>query len=105
MNTLEILIAARVEIEKGWCKHALEDINGNCCALGALDRVRGLGTEAGKGVRRALPPEYDRSIVAFNNDPTTTQADVLALFDRAINAEAAKVTTNADRAHVHATVA
>jgi hypothetical protein len=108
MDTLEILIAARAEVEKGWCKHALEDDGGNVCLLGALNRAEvgdayGHGDAPGPYVAlcNALPNQR-LAPHEFNNAPDTTQTDVLALFDRAIIAEAVKVT--ADTAHTFATV-
>lgn len=113
MNTLDVLIAARAEVEKGWCKKDLEDSVGNVCVVGAIERV----TCGGRGKRNFAPgwstlrftqlwdhmaTFVPQSVVqAFNDDPSTTKADVLALFDRAINAEAAKVVPVSDPAHVH----
>lgn len=38
-------------------------------------------------LERTLPPGNENSLlVAFNDDPATTHADIMALFDRAINA-------------------
>src|SRR4051812_5683885 len=98
MSTLEVLMKARAEVEKGWCKFALEDRNGNCCALGALVRT---GEEWPRGARvlgELLDPTPScGSIATFNNAPETTKADVVALYDRAIAAEAVK--TSLDPAH------
>jgi hypothetical protein len=96
MDTLEVLIAARAEVEKGWCKYSLEDPDGNVCAHGALERVGSYGrSHAREALIDALPPEHvhprhrNISLMLFNDGHT--QADVLALFDRAIAAEAVKV--------------
>jgi hypothetical protein len=69
-----------------WCKNAYKD-GGRCCAIGALEV---LGEAAFKRARQALRhalPEGFLSVVAYNDHPTTTHADILALFDRAIEAE------------------
>jgi sugar phosphate isomerase/epimerase len=82
---------------------------GNVCALGAIETARGVPKlprrnttiimgDAVDALERALPAGY-RSVPVFNDDPHTTKADVLALFDRAIAAEAVKVT--ADPAHTY----
>lgn len=66
------------------------------CVLGACREVSydrgGLPDMQGmrKALRLALPPEYrndeifDYPTTRFNDDPDTTHADVMALFDRAI---------------------
>jgi hypothetical protein len=103
-DVLDVLIAARAEVEKGWAKGAYE-YPGGVCIYGALYRTAGLGFE---GIQRmatlgplfAQLPDGFTNLVFFNDDPDTTKADVLALFDRAIAAEAVNVT--ADPAHVHA---
>ncbi len=110
MTTREILIAARKKIERPecWTKGAYarradgtyvgdSGINEDgfisadavCfCALGACRAVSGSLTDespAARQIRDALGGrQYDLS--AFNDAPTTTHADVLALFDRAIAA-------------------
>jgi len=71
---------------------------GNRCALGTLlDLGCGVGNVPShpvtKALRRCLPGNFlgMGSVVRFNDDPTTTHADIMALFDRAIAAaEAAK---------------
>lgn len=53
------------------------------CVLGALGRA---ATETGPhvwAIRDSLPAPY-LAVSKFNDDPTTTHADVMALFDRAI---------------------
>jgi sugar phosphate isomerase/epimerase len=105
MNALDILIGAKAELERGWCQYALEDLDGNVCALGAVNRVSGGNANewtpvVGLGALDALATAGGfgmAEIVPFNNDPNTSKADVIALFDRAINAEAVK--TTADPAH------
>jgi hypothetical protein len=100
MDTLEVLIAARAEVEKGWCRIQLEDDDGNVCAAGALQRVAANGDyRSALFALRDLLPAWTHGAIGIFND-SKTKADVLALFDRAIAAEAVKVT--ADPSHVHA---
>lgn len=114
MNTLDILIAARGEVEKGWGRQAV-DRNGNVCALGAIDAALGGSRSTPKvcaqmyvqypGTAKALCRALGKdewswpAIPHFNDELATTQADVLALYDRAINAEAVK--TSSDPAHTY----
>jgi hypothetical protein len=107
-EVLDVLIAARAEVEKGWCKFSFEDDGGRVCAQGALDRVGAYGrTPVRDALIDALPPDYvppkfrNIGLMLFND--THTQADVLALFDRAIAAEAVKVSP--DPAHTYTTAA
>ncbi len=59
-----------------WCAHgatikaSAEDWAKHASAIAAL--------------RNALTAGWARNIVSFNDDPSTTHADILALFDRAI---------------------
>jgi hypothetical protein len=102
MDTLEVLMKARAEVEKGWCKYHSEDGHGNVCAMGGIRRVTGSYHDGdGLVAVRALSGVVGDLIVPdYNDDPSTTKADVLALFDRAIAAEAVKASP--DPAHVHA---
>jgi hypothetical protein len=102
MDTLEVLIAARAEVDRGWIKFFGETPAG-VCALGGLSRVGTWSTksEPYKALLAALPAHHC-AVSAFNDDFRTKKADVLALYDRAITAEAVKVT--ADTAHTFATV-
>lgn len=91
------LIAARALIDtpEKWCKGAFE-LDGHLCALGALRKA----TTGSARLPNAAPGEFVRYIRArmwieskvssgvehFNDDPATTHADVLAMFDRAIEA-------------------
>lgn len=95
---LAILRGGRDAVRRGWCQKALRDEVGNVCALGGL--LRTLGGEVWRGghvsgARDAMGDAMDKleaqipggiDIVRFNNAPGTTQADVLAVFDRAIEA-------------------
>jgi hypothetical protein len=108
METLDVLVAARAEVEAGWCKGWTVDHRGNVCAFGAVETALGVSKARRRNVEiimgnpsdalwTALPAGY-ATVPRFNDDPHTTKADVLALFDRAINAEAVKVT---DPAHTY----
>ncbi len=62
------------------------------CALGALFEVCGTGTDALASCRaaliNALPVAWQPRMTARYNDlPSTTHADILSLFDRAIAAQ------------------
>jgi hypothetical protein len=83
--TLRVLRGARELLAAGWCKGAMQsgdEYSGyKYCARGAIAAVNG----------RAFPFAYvesfvpkDRSLPDYNDDPKTTHADILALFDRAI---------------------
>jgi hypothetical protein len=107
-DVLDVLIAARAEVKKGWGRFSYEDTHGAVCAQGALERVGSYGrSPAREALIDALPPEWIHpkhrqiSLMLFND--RHTQADVLALFDRAIAAEAVKVTP--DPAHTYTTAA
>ncbi len=100
MTTLEILKAARalIDREEKWTRGAvartahgyqvqsIDDSAVQFCILGALAKASNnwkLCLMAGDSLRGLLKT----AIQEFNDAPTTTHADVLALFDRAIAAE------------------
>ena len=112
MNTIEILRAARAKIEDPdrWCKTFLARDSagspvmpweaGACkwCPIGAIEAIEGqfgYSIEARSALDAASPIEHpawadwDWGVEAakFNNLDTTTHAEVLAMFDRAIAAE------------------
>jgi hypothetical protein len=98
MTTLEILMKARAEVEKGWGRTAVDGA-GNVCALGAIDVALGGSRDEPKVAAKLYTERWDvvdalggsaTGIVHFNDDRSTTKADVLQLFDRAIAAEAVK---------------
>lgn len=100
-TVLDTLVAGRARIEHGWCKkHYTKKVFGRqCyCAVGAVDDgvadlTWHLSIEARAALHKALPPDApvgrfgDRTVVAYNDHPATTKADVLALYDRAIERE------------------
>jgi hypothetical protein len=117
MDTLDVLVKARAEVEKGWTQGRPCDEHGNVCAMGALGRAMGLvlSTRVGSAplevyrspasdVLHRLTPR-SMTLQQLNDLPETTQADVLALFDRAINAEAQKLVPVIDPAHTYTVAA
>jgi hypothetical protein len=84
-----------------WCKGIARNQN---CTMYAVSVVAGQGsgayrfTRCDEALRQALPRTIQlpfggaHPIVAFNDAPETTHADVLALFDRAIAAAEAQRT-------------
>ena len=104
-DLIERLTQSRAVIASGWTQGAFAlNEHGNSvpciaksackfCAIGGLrrtTRLRGWGrrdavlyNRAMDMLRKCLPKPYT-SIESFNDDPTTTQADVLSLYTRAI---------------------
>ena len=96
-EVVEVLRAARAKIERPecWTKRALardalghpirpEQDEAFCyCTLGAICSVNGYQADAIDFLRDFVPGKK-RSLGDFNDDPRTTHADILALFDRAI---------------------
>ena len=107
MSTLvDDLRAARALIADPmrWKRGAAPGPRGEMCALRAVATVSNFGEPSKSNwwtkmpgyvaLEEALPTEGDHphhSVGGFNDDPATTHSDVLALFDRAINAALAKV--------------
>jgi hypothetical protein len=93
-EVLELLRGARERVAKGWWQHDFFGPHGEVCAVGAL-----LGTvtisdpmffAATETLDRCLPRVWrGRPIPDFNDAPGRTQAEVVALFDRAIAQRAA----------------
>lgn len=79
---------ARALLSNGWVKYNLRVERPACvggdayCALGALQAAQG-GLEASQYLVQALPYGFS-SYVGFNDNRQTEQADIMALFDRAI---------------------
>jgi len=111
-RVLDLLILARAFVEAGWCKgssyatDAVADFVGveepeaaNFCLVGALERAEFelSATEQNLGVALAVLRQAlgwhvcfqhsraarESSLIGFNDEMATTQADVLALFDAA----------------------
>lgn len=87
------LKAARALVNEGWCQGDLADAHGGVCAIGALNLIcvgsvyisvggyprRDAAVDALK--RLLMPGQY---LHEFNDASTTTQQDVLSLFDKAL---------------------
>jgi len=103
MNTVtENLIAAKALIEtpEKWVKGDYEPRPGCYCAAGALAAAKGVAAHSAAAEKC---PEVDAlenalneisdglspwvSFIHFNDDPGTTHADIMALFDSAIAAQ------------------
>lgn len=94
-SVVDSLRKARELVAKGWTKRAFaRKRNGKICVLdskdacsfcasGAMRRIMGGESyiEGWKMLERAIDPY---SIIAWNDDPKRTQAEVVAAFDRAI---------------------
>lgn len=90
MSTLrEDLIAAKALIDtpEKWGKGEFEPRPGCYCAVGAIWKVTdGEGTRYVAPVFalwKVLPGDWTNA-AGYNDDPETTHADIMALFDRAI---------------------
>ena len=82
-EVLERLILGRERVRKGWCQRRLH-IDGRYCIIGATCAEKdATGTLALCEILRIVP---GRSAMLYNDHPDTTQADAIALFDRAIAA-------------------
>lgn len=100
MGTLkDNLIAAKALIDtpEKWGKEDYEPRAGCYCMAGAIFAAKGEGfnpreetsSPEAKAIDAALDELYDglspwRSYVEYNDDPETTHADIMALFDHAI---------------------
>lgn len=86
-DTKQLLIAARAQIARrnGWCQGAFCNDEGAMCAFGAVNRSALFfeSTPAKNALKAALPEPYD-SVMFYNDQRGRTQAEVVALFDRAI---------------------
>lgn len=95
MTLADDLRAARslIDTPEKWCRN--EFFKGNaCCILGAGQKATGRNAvdfEYYKALSVALPASFvpddsnwDGAVPQFNDDPATTHADIMALFDRAI---------------------
>lgn len=99
----QVLVEARGIVAERWCKGNYADGNANYCAAGAINLAAGemredhgsltyadtdlavkrLAYDCRSALMDALPTPYE-SIATYNDDPATAQADVLAVFDKAI---------------------
>lgn len=103
---MNVLVEGRGRVEKGWTKGAYaRDATGVSvnerspkavawCASGAIRSV--IRNDVAHAARLALESVVDYQgswapLVGFNDDEATTQADVLALYDRAIRSARSEV--------------
>jgi hypothetical protein len=80
--TIELLLKARGLIEDGWCQGFSHD--GRVCAVEALWRIAEGPSVAVSLLQQALPARAI-SVMQYNDARTTTKADILALYGRAID--------------------
>jgi hypothetical protein len=102
MTVKENLIAAKALIDtpEKWGKGEYKPSPGCFCAFGALMAARGVDpeddtsvTDEDRALAKALPSGWHKvtsEVADFNDHPDTTHADIMALFQRAIEAEEAK---------------
>ena len=98
MTTKEILIAARAKLAQGWTQGwyaknkqgqhlSVHSPDATCwCSIGALIAVSGPTDDFSACERLLNEVVSDNGIVTFNDRPWRTQAEVLAAFDKAIEA-------------------
>ncbi len=93
---IEMLREGRAKIERGWCQRISLSPTGAVCALGALSEPSGFIkiTAATEALRAAAGAGHLSEISRWNDSPERTQADVLALYDRAIAMVIAKEMEN-----------
>lgn len=92
MSLVDDLIAAKALIDspEKWTKGFYQSMDGCLCSLGALGMAIGGNPFFPNSVARAalqaeVPQQWGvLSVGAYNDDPDTTHADIMALFDRAI---------------------
>lgn len=86
---IEALREGRARVERGWCQEILAEGN-TVCALGGVSlalRSRGRPCRYYQATRflcMALGVKYETDVMSWNDAPERTQADVLALYDKAI---------------------
>lgn len=90
----ENLIAAKALIDtpEKWGKEAYSPKPGCFCALGAIAAVHESDPEQyifveDRALCAALGVARTAQVAEFNDDPATTHADIMALFQRAIDAQ------------------
>ena len=80
--TIEALLKARALIETSWCQGF--GYEGRVCAVEALWKVDGAQSSGLGFLVKALPAPWT-ALMYYNDDKATTKADILALYDRAID--------------------
>jgi hypothetical protein len=92
-STIDVLLDARALLARreGWIQGmeaGPRELGGNAyCLQGAISAAEDSMQVWSSGARARVESAVDRPIPFFNDAPTTTQADVLAAIDRAIQAE------------------
>ncbi len=95
-EVLDALIKARAHLldERNWCGYGAMDISAtghvSRCAVMTVATITQPDERQLRcldALKEHLPAGFD-SIADFNDEPSTTHADILALFDRAIEARA-----------------
>ena len=82
-STVLALLTARMLIEEHWGQGP--STGSQVCAVEALwCQFPGNTAESVACLHEALPVPW-RDIISYNDHPTTTKADILALYDRAID--------------------
>ncbi|QRY51823.1 DUF6197 family protein [Mycolicibacterium septicum] len=90
MSLIEFMKAARQRVENGWHQGSLTDFRGNVDAVGALydDLSNMRATQNVRDGHELLnDAAFDRGYISvshFNDDPQTSQQDVLDLYDDVI---------------------
>lgn len=101
MKVSEFVREAQKHVEKGWCQGVLEDKLGNVCAIGALSRQRyvvyggrpkenleayraavNLKRRAEEALACIFDEHYGLPIIEANDELDTTQADIIAMFEK-----------------------
>lgn len=90
----ENLIAARALIDtpEKWGKGSFRAVDGCLCAVGALGvattgNAHDWSASAYNALYDALPETAYAGVPSYNDNPNTTHAEIMALFDRAIAAQ------------------
>jgi len=83
-----------------WCKYELFDISGRCCAVGAIYKTTGENLNAYHNavdaLEKGLPGIYDH-VPSYNDRNGTKHADIMALYDRAIEKQCEIVRKEAEQ--------
>lgn len=115
MNVVDVLEGAKAIVDKGWCQGESTDGNGSYCLRAALGIASGhmvdnngvvgfvripadaTPTVHAQNLHRSATemaavekvigslPEPFQSIPVYNDDPSTTKQDILAVLDKAIS--------------------
>lgn len=90
-DDLALLRDARAKIARGWCQNVTTMRRGrqvSYCMLGAMgyDECFFLARARAEKLLGPFVPAEQQPITVFNDDPSRTQAEVVAVFDRAIAA-------------------